>query len=241
MADSVLRKVLAMHVLILWDVDHTLVENAGVSKEIYAAAFEALTGSQPVQPARTGGRTDRLIMRGMFDAHGLQTPPWPDIARALQRAGETRTAAMRVRGSVLPGVAEAIHSLSQDALYVQSVLTGNIRPNAEMKVSALGLGRELNFDIGAYGDDADDRAELVAIAQQRAHRAYGEEFDAANTVLIGDTPRDVDAGLRGGARVVAVATGVHTAEDLASAGASIVMTDLADTAQLRTHLNPSDA
>lgn len=226
-----------MRELILWDVDHTLVENAGVSKEIYAAAFEALTDSEPARPARTSGRTDRLIMHGMFDDHGLPMPPWPDVARALEHAGETRSAAMRARGSVLPGVREAIQALSQDALYLQSVLTGNIRPNAEMKVSAVGLGHDLNFDIGAYGDDSDDRAELVAIAQQRAWHAYGEIFDRVNTVLIGDTPRDVDAGLRGGARVVAVATGVHTAEELTAAGAVIVMANLADTAQLQAHLS----
>ena len=31
--------------LVLWDVDHTLIENAGVSKAIYADAFQQLTGT----------------------------------------------------------------------------------------------------------------------------------------------------------------------------------------------------
>lgn len=230
-----------MHVLILWDVDHTLVENAGVSKEIYAAAFEELAGSMPQQPARTEGRTDRLIMRGMFDAHGLPMPRWSDVASALEKSGTARAEAMQARGSALPGVAEAIQALAQEGRFVQSVLTGNIRPNAEMKVSALGLDHELKFDVGAYGDDADDRADLVVIAQRRAQHALGEVFDRANTVLIGDTPRDVDAALRGGARVVAVATGVHTAEELTAAGAPIVMNTLADTARLRAYLASSAA
>ena len=226
-----------MRVLILWDVDHTLVENAGVSKEIYAAAFEAAARMKPLHPARTEGRTDRLIMQGMFEDHGLQMPPWDDVAQALARAGAARGGAMKSRGSVLPGVSEAICALAEDGLYVQSVLTGNIRPNAEMKVSTVGL-RGLNFDIGAYGDDADDRAELVAIAQHRAQQLLGEPFDVRNTVLIGDTPRDVDAALRGGARVVAVATGVHSADELAAAGASDVMRTLADTARLKAYLSP---
>jgi hypothetical protein len=33
--------------LVLWDVDHTLIENSGVSKENYALAFEFLTGRAP--------------------------------------------------------------------------------------------------------------------------------------------------------------------------------------------------
>lgn len=55
-----------MPLIILWDIDHTLIENAGVSKDIYAAAFAALTGVLPSRPAATEGRTDRLIMRDMF-------------------------------------------------------------------------------------------------------------------------------------------------------------------------------
>lgn len=225
-----------MPALILWDVDHTLVENAGVSKEIYAAAFTALAGEQPRQPARTGGRTDRLIMHTMFADHGLPTPAWETIAAALVQAGADRLEAMRQRGSALPGVREAIHRLAGDPRFVQSVLTGNIRPNAEMKVSALDLAEELDFAVGAYGDDADDRAELVAAAQRRAARRYGRPFAAANTVLIGDTPRDVDAAHRGGAGLIAVATGVHSTAQLEQAGAEIVMTDLSDTTQLVMHL-----
>ena len=225
-----------MRVLLLWDVDHTLVDNAGVSKEIYAATFEAITGSPPTQPARTGGRTDRRIMQGMFARHELEMPAWHLVARELAQAGADRAEAMRTRGSVLPGVADAVRRLAGDRRFVQSVLTGNIRPNAEMKVCSLGLGRHLNFDIGAYGDDSDDRAELVAIAQQRAGQATSKSFDAENTVLVGDTPRDVDAALRGGARIVAVATGVHSEAELTAAGASVVMSTMEKPSALIAHL-----
>jgi hypothetical protein len=48
------------------------------------------------------------------------------------------------------------------------------------------------------------------------------------TILIGDTTLDVHAGLDCGARVVAVATGVSEPDELAAAGADVVLTDLAD-------------
>jgi phosphoglycolate phosphatase len=218
-----------LHALVLWDVDHTLVENAGVSKETYSAAYERLTGTGPEHAPRTEGRTDRLIMRDLFERHGRAVPPWEDIEGALVAAGEDHAAAMRARGTALPGAARAIEALAAFDGIVQSVLTGNIKANARMKVTAVGLGDGLDFDAGAYGSDAEDRAELVAIAQARASKAYGRLYGPRNTVLIGDTPRDIDAGHRGGAHVIAVASGSDSARKLEEAGAMCVVDDLVDT------------
>lgn len=228
-----------MHALILWDVDNTLVRNGGVSKEIYAAAFSAVAGRQPSRPPRTEGRTDRLIMRGMLEADDIPMPSWTRIASELQRAGADRFTEMRRRGAVLPGVRQAIAAIASDHRFVQSVLTGNIKPNAQVKLSAVGLGPNLDLDVGAYGSDGDDRAALVAVAQQRAGVRYERSFGPRSTVLIGDTPRDVDAALRGGADVIAVASGVHTSAELEAAGATVVLAGLADAtslARLMAHL-----
>jgi phosphoglycolate phosphatase-like HAD superfamily hydrolase len=111
---------------------------------------------------------------------------------------------------------------------IQSVLTGNTRPAAEIKLGTFGLDRYLDLDVGAYGTD-DDRANLVKIARQRAEEAQGVRFDPTSTVLIGDTLNDVAAARNGGARIIAVATGSDSAEDLASAGADTVFEDLTRT------------
>ena len=45
-------ELLRKQVLLLWDVDHTLIENSGVSKAVYARAFEMMTGrAAEVQPS----------------------------------------------------------------------------------------------------------------------------------------------------------------------------------------------
>jgi phosphoglycolate phosphatase-like HAD superfamily hydrolase len=112
---------------------------------------------------------------------------------------------------------------------VQSVLAGNIRPNAVTKLSVFGLETFMDFEVGGYGDDGEERASLVAVAQSRATEKYDQLFDRANTVLVGDTPRDVQPGLKGGARVVAVATGSESADDLRAEGADTVLSNLSDT------------
>jgi phosphoglycolate phosphatase-like HAD superfamily hydrolase len=114
----------------------------------------------------------------------------------------------------------------------QSVLTGSIRPVAEVKLAALGLRDGLDLCIGAYGDDHEDRTELVHVARRRAAGVHGQsaaEFTGTSTVVIGDTPLDVSAALAAGARAVGVASGLYSAADLRAAGAQTVLPDLTDT------------
>jgi phosphoglycolate phosphatase len=177
-----------------------------------------------------------LVAEEKVAVPAVRTPPWDDVFAALAAAGAQRWQAMSSRGWALPGARAAIAALAQEPGIVQSLLTGNIRPNAMMKVTALNLGAGLDFAVGAYGSDSEDRAELVAIAQQRASRAYQRTFARPNTVLIGDTDRDIDAGQRGGAAVIAVASGAHTIDDLRKAGGMVALPSLQNTATLLAHI-----
>ncbi|MFI1562553.1 HAD family hydrolase [Streptomyces sp. NPDC020490] len=217
-----------MELIVLWDIDHTLIENAGVSKEIYAAAFSSLTGREPTAPARTEGRTDRLIMRDMFLRDGLPVPEWPAVEDALARAGHDRLGELRSRGTALPGVPEILKAASLRSGWVSSVLTGNIAANAHVKLSAFGLDSLLDLSVGSYGADAELRPELVPIARARIRRLRGVPADVP-TVLVGDTPRDVEAALASGSGIVAVASGIHNSKELAEAGALEILPDLSDT------------
>lgn len=224
-----------MPVIILWDVDHTLIENAGVSKSIYRAAFARLAGRQADLPVVTEGRTDRLIMRDLFTEHRLPQPSWPEIERALQAAGNEHRDALAHRGYVLPGVREALMIAAAREDWVSSVLTGNIAANAQVKLGAFGLDELLDLPVGAYGADADERSALVPVARDRIHHQRGLD-PATPVVLVGDTPQDVLAARTSGAAIIGVATGQHTAEQLRAAGATTVLQDLADTDSVVTLL-----
>ena len=116
-----------------------------------------------------------------------------------------------------------------DVCVVQSVLTGNVRRMAEMKLGAVGLDGHLDLEAGAYGDSHEVRSELVHLARGNAARKYGRGFAGMATVLVGDTPLDVAAARATGARAVAVATGGTSADKLAESGADAVLPDLTDT------------
>lgn len=217
--------------LLLWDIDHTLTENHGVNKEIYALAFELLTDRCAEQPAQTDGRTEPEIMLNMLTAHGIEASPGylEQITESLISATEAKSGSLRERGHELPGARAALATFQAEPGIVQSLLTGNLRSNAITKLSVFGLDGYIDFDVGGYGSDDKTRANLVGIAQLRASDSYGDVFSKTNTVLIGDTLRDVRAGLHGGARVIAVATGTDSEQALLDEGANIVLPDLRNT------------
>lgn len=217
-------------ILLLWDVDHTLIENSGVSKETYALAYRKLTGSDPATRPGTDGRTDREIMRNLFNANDADAPSDSSIQSALLEVGAELAGTLLERGYALRGVHDAVAAVARIPTIVQSALTGNLRPNAANKLAILGETADLlDLDIGGFGSDGIVRSELVSIAQIRACAKHGVPFHRDTTVLVGDTVRDVEAARDGGARIVAVATGIATVDELRAAGADAVLSDLGGT------------
>jgi phosphoglycolate phosphatase len=221
-------------VLVLWDIDGTLLNAGGVGRDLYDVVFLQLFGRSLSAYAPMAGRTDRAIILETLVMAGVDEPRRyvdPFIAGLGAQAPLVRSA-MVSRGQVLPGAAEALSLIGGHAH--QSVLTGNIRPLAEVKLGALGLREALDLCIGAYGDDHEDRTELVQVARRRARCVHGRTasptaFAGRSTVVVGDTPLDIGAALSAGARAVGVATGTYSAADLLSAGAHAVLPSLADT------------
>lgn len=215
--------------LVLWDIDHTLIDAGGISRRLYGSAFLRVTGRPMRRLGELGGRTDRAIIAEALELHGID--PADDVvdAFAAELAGQfaAKEAQIRRNGRVLPGASAALAALAEIPDVVQSALTGNMRSIASLKLSVFGLIGFLDFEVGAFGMDHADRSVLVPLAQRRATAKYGIAFDRSTTVLVGDTPNDVMAGREGGARVVAVATGRSDTRTLRDAGADVVVPDLA--------------
>lgn len=216
--------------LVLWDVDHTLMESGPFGRGVYRRAFEHLVGTAPVEGPRTDGRTDLAIMTDLFSLNGIddERPGRDQVVDALARAGETLCDELAAGGRALPGAQECLAALAARPGLVQSVLTGNVEPNARLKLGTFGLDRHVDLAVGGYGSDSLVRADLVAVARTKVAARYGVEAAALPVVLVGDTVRDVEAGRDGGAPVLAVATGAFTAAELLAAGAGAALDSLTD-------------
>jgi phosphoglycolate phosphatase-like HAD superfamily hydrolase len=229
----------ATETLVLWDVDFTLVNTRGVGFKLYQLAFAELYGQELPEAAANAnmaGRTDRAIALDVLARCGIPDPPGQvkGFEAALSRLAPSLAGMVVARGRALPGTAEALAALAATGQALQSLLTGNVRAMAEVKLRPFGLTAHLDLDVGAYGDESDVRADLVALARDRAFAAYGRDYGGQATVLVGDTPLDVEAALTAGARAVGVATGRSPQADLAAAGAHAVLPDLTRTQHVVT-------
>jgi phosphoglycolate phosphatase-like HAD superfamily hydrolase len=224
-----------VHRLVLWDIDGTLVQAGEVGRDIFTEAFQAVVGRAPDQvAARTlamAGRTDPEIALEFLAAHEIAegASHLPAFSEALVTALAAKAALIRERGRALPGARETLAALGRTEGVVQSLLTGNVQPNALLKLASFELDGYLDFEVGGFGSDHHHRPSLVEVARTKAEAKYGADFAGPATVLVGDTPLDVAAGRAGGARVVAVATGPYGVEELESTGADAVLEDLRDT------------
>lgn len=222
----------ASDVVALFDIDGTLIR---AGDPAHRAAFDhALVSVYEVPATLDGvplaGMLDRQIARLALTPHGLG-PSEVDagLDRLVAVMGDHYGAAVgrgdRV-GHLLPGVAEAASALRAAGVAL-AVVTGNARPIARAKLAAAHLDRL--FPVGAYGDEADDRASLVRIGMAVAEAHYGRRFPSARAIVVGDTALDVRAARAAGARALAVCTGAAPRAALERAGADTVLDDLADT------------
>ncbi|MBT8225833.1 MAG: HAD hydrolase-like protein [Dactylosporangium sp.] len=218
-------------VLVLWDIDQTLIDIGGIGRRIYETAFFQVTGRPLGDQGGVAGWTERAILRDTLALHGMTVDDdgLSGYFEAIGQAAAALSADIRRSGRALPGAAAAVGALA-DAGAVQSVVTGNIKRVAIIKLEALDLARGLNFDIGGYGDESEDRASLVKQAMRRAGDDYGQDFAGDRVVVIGDTPHDIRAARDTGVRSVGVAAGHTSTAALAKAGATAVFDDLTDTA-----------
>jgi len=124
---------------------------------------------------------------------------------------------------VLPGVKDFLNAMKNRG-YKLGVLTGNIRDIARTKLNLAGI--DAFFDIGAYGDETEERFRLVDIAKKRANEKFGVEFKNSDIYLIGDSIRDIQCGKKAGVRTIGVTTGNYKRQDLEREKADLVVTSL---------------
>ena len=210
-------------VIVLWDIDGTLIRSGGAGK----AAMESALRDAGVEPidhkVPFSGRTDPAIARDLLLAHGLEATP-ERVARQQQvYLGLLETMLPKIGGVVLPGVAEWLDRLDA-AGAAQGLLTGNMRRGAEIKLRYFGLWER--FAFGGFADEVWTRDEVAARARSSAWDVLGEAGRERDIWVVGDTPHDITCAKHIGAKSLGVGTGWHSLDELRAAGADRVVADL---------------
>jgi phosphoglycolate phosphatase-like HAD superfamily hydrolase len=228
----------AESLLLLFDIDGTLL--SGAAEAHRDAMFEALRAVHSIRPGHRAlgtvspaGRTDPEIARAILLRAGVSAERIDDRAEEIREhccRAYARLCPNDLSAFVLPGVPELLDSLARREDVILGLLTGNYEPVARLKLARAGIGSFFSAGQGAFGSDAEDRVALPAIARRRAGTP-GRPHPREQTIVIGDTPRDIACARADGVRCVAITSGPYAAAALGEADQVV-----ADAAGLREAL-----
>jgi phosphoglycolate phosphatase len=204
---------------VLFDIDGTLLYTGGAGAVAWQRAFAELYGIEAnIEEHTHAGMTDpeiaAIVFREVIGREGTDQERAAAIAAYLDHLG--RAVEESEGYEVKPGIEELLPRLIREGVLL-GIVTGNIESAAHLKLARGDLNRYFSF--GGYGSDSSDRTELTKRAVERGGEVAGHPLELAATIGVGDTPRDVSACHGAGIRVVGVATGRYSVEELDSAGA----------------------
>ncbi|MCI0685001.1 MAG: haloacid dehalogenase-like hydrolase [Gemmataceae bacterium] len=214
----------------LFDIDGTLLASGGAGK---AALESALTEDFQVElrvKVPYSGRTDRAIVRDLLHVHDIDETP--EVRTRLFDGYLRRLPGClrRHRGRILPGIDNLLAHLTARNHCALGLLTGNVRAGAKAKLGHFGLAGHFRF--GGFGDHHFDRDDVAREALASVRKEIDADVNPENIWVIGDTPLDVRCARAIGAKVAAVATGVHPFDELVEAKPDVAVRDLSDPSPL---------
>ena len=198
----------------LFDVDGTLLHCTDAVH--YFAFCEALTSiaGRPMNldGVVAHGNVDNGILRDAFAHASIREAVWRPRLPELHEQMCRYVAAHHLEFSAgpLPGVRAVLEHL-QARSAVLGIASGNLAAIGRAKLRHVGLADF--FTVGGWSDSHETRTEVFAAAVQKMKAAAGPQ---ATICVLGDTPADIAAARANHLPVIAIATGIYTAAQLAS-------------------------
>jgi phosphoglycolate phosphatase-like HAD superfamily hydrolase len=218
-----------MHV-VLFDIDGTLISSGGAGKAALERAMAAEFGaSHLIEKIQFSGRSDRAIISDLFRLHAVEDRPEHRQRLTAAYLRHLPACLASHNGRILPGIAALLAELRRRDVTL-GLLTGNIRAGAKAKLGFFGLYE--HFAFGGFGDRHLDRDDIAREALEEIERRLNGRHSPERIWVVGDTPLDVRCARAIGARAVAVATGWHGMEELASHQPDLLLSDLSDATAL---------
>jgi phosphoglycolate phosphatase-like HAD superfamily hydrolase len=220
------------HRILIFDIDGTLLNPVNEGRVCLTRALTEVYGTAgPIEGFPMAGKTDWQIVTELMTEAGL---PTDQIAAGREAAFAAYArvvaeAAPTLQMILLPGVTALLDALAQSQDFILGLVTGNVREAVPYKLGAVGID-PAQFVFGAYGSERLHRNELPGLAISRLEALWGEPVDRERVFVIGDTARDIECARHAGVKVLAVATGHSSVEELAEHQPDIVLPDLRDTA-----------
>ena len=214
-------------VVVLFDVDETLVHTGGSGARSWKFAFQKIYGiPADIGAHSSAGETDPQVALATFKGVLDREPSDEELdllyGQYLRHLAEDIYVSDGYR--MLPGADWCLEALG-DAGVLLGIVSGAMEGAARTKLMPANLNRF--FIFGSYGSDSPDRTELTGIAIEKAARLH-RGLTPGQVFVVGDTPHDIEATRAAGAVSVGVASGHFSAAELTEAGADHVLASLTE-------------
>ncbi len=220
-----------MQVLILFDLDGTVLRSHNGFIPFNQAIEKTFGVPGDIRSVIPDGNTDPVILEEIFATANVDleitADQWAAFAVNLHKSYSENIQEGRTRFHSLPGVRELLRELEAKEGVYQGIVTGNLEITGKLKLEAVGLSEYLS--IGAFGSDSPNRPDLPVIARERWEQALGEPIPAERCLIVGDTPKDLEAARRNQMKCLLVGTGRYPFEELYLLGPDGCVSDFTDT------------
>ena len=218
--------------IVFFDIDGTLLRSQDGHVAFNDAILKTFGIPGDIRTVRPDGKTDPIILQEIFDVagHDVEWSPadWATFSRNLKECYTRAISEGPTRVRALAGVPELVRELSRLPDLSLGVVTGNMEVTARLKLQAAGVGEHIG--PGAFGSDSANRNDLPRIAMERWRRHLELPVEPRHCVIVGDTPRDLEAARTNGMKCLLVATGRYNPlEELQKLDADRLLPDFADT------------
>lgn len=221
--------------VVFFDIDGTLVDSGGAGKKAFIQALHhVFSWTDNIDYIQFSGATDLDVLRRIFERNRREFTKSEADCFFDRLPLELASTVREHRVVPLAGVKALLKRLGESSNHIVGLITGNIETCARIKLDAAGIDH--NFVLGAFGHEHGDRHEIARLGLQRARKLLPPGEVLGSVYVVGDSPADIAAAHAIGATAVAVATGHPDYDELAAAGADVLLTDLSDTDRVESVL-----
>ena len=220
--------------VVLFDIDGTLIKTVrrGEYRDlIHAMLLDVFGTCGRISEVDFAGKTDLAIYREALECEGITPLQIRERLPMVEAATVEILNHLASTGDVFrlcPGIRELLDALALDSRFLTTLLTGNVEKLAEAKLRVSGIWDYFKVR-GAFGSDDEERNHLPAVAAERINSHLGQAITPERFIVVGDTPRDISCARHFGARVLAVASGQHSVDQLRAYSPDALLPDLSDT------------
>lgn len=215
--------------LVFFDMDRTILDIGVYHHKNILTVLNKLFGITELPKAETSGYPYLEVIRIYANAAGIGNVFLDAKQAEMEKMLVENMLAILpedISKFVFPGTIQLLEKLTKEKIPL-GLTTGSLRGIAIPMLKRSGLLKY--FPVTAFGDQVQNREQIIERGLQQAAWVYGLSRDEVQLVTIGDALADIRAGQAFGAVTISIASGLYSVETLKSNFPDYVFQNLRDT------------